>query len=113
MVLQDKSPAIYGDGEQTRDFTFIKDIIQANIIAAESDATGDINVGTGSNININTLAEAIIKIIGKDLRPIYRESRVGDIKNSLADISRARSIGYEPHYSLEDGLRETIREIVI
>ena len=107
-VLQDKPPVIYGDGNQTRDFTFIQDAIQANIIAAESNTTGVFNVGTGCNTTINALAEAIAKIIGRDLQPIYQEPRPGDIRHSLAEISRARAIGYEPRYSLEDGLRETI-----
>jgi len=108
-VWQDKSPIIYGDGEQTRDFTFIQDAIQANIVAAETDATGVFNVGTGGNTTINRLAEAIIRITGRDLQPIYQEPRAGDIRNSLADVSRAKAIGYEPKYSLEDGLQETIQ----
>jgi len=108
-VWQDKSPIIYGDGEQTRDFTFVQDAIQANIIAAESNATGVFNIGTGGNTTINALAKAIIKIIDRDLQPIYQEPRAGDVRDSLADISRARAIGYEPQYSLIDGLQETIR----
>jgi len=108
-VWQDKSPIIYGDGNQTRDFTFIQDAIQANIIAAESNATGVFNVGTGSNTTINGLAEAIIRIMDRDLQPIYQEPKAGDIRDSLSDISKARAIGYEPGYSLEEGLRETIR----
>ena len=75
----------------------------------ETDATGIFNVGTGGNTTINRLAEVIIKIMGRDLQPIYQEPRAGDIRNSLADVSRARAIGYEPKYSLEDGLQETIR----
>jgi UDP-glucose 4-epimerase len=106
--LQENPPIIYGDGNQTRDFTFIQDAIQANIIAAESNATGIFNIGTGSNATINGLAEVIVRIMGRDLQPIYQEPRVGDIRNSLADVSRARAIGYEPRYSLEDGLRETV-----
>ena len=108
-VSRGKPPIIYGDGNQTRDFTFIQDAIQANIIAAETNATGIFNVGTGDNTTINRLAEAIIKIMGKNLQPIYQEPRAGDIRDSLADISKARAIGYEPQYSLEDGLREIIR----
>jgi UDP-glucose 4-epimerase len=107
-VSQGKSPIIYGDGNQTRDFTFVQDIIQANIIAAETNATGIFNIGTGGNTTINALAEAIIKIMGKDLGLIYEEPRTGDIRDSLADISKAKAIGYKPRYSLEEGLRETI-----
>jgi len=108
-VRQDKPPIIYGDGNQTRDFTFIQDAVRANIIAAESDATGIFNIGTGGNTTINGLARAIIKIMGRDLQPIYQEPRAGDIRDSLANISKAKAIGYEPQYSLEDGLREAIR----
>jgi len=67
-VSQNKPPIIYGDGEQTRDFTFIKDVIQANIIGAESDACGVFNIGRGENITINDLAKTITRIMGKDLQ---------------------------------------------
>lgn len=106
---QNKPPIIFGDGNQTRDFTFIQDAIQANIIAAESNAPGIFNIGTGISSTIKEVAEAIGRITCKDLQPVYRKSRGGDIRDSLADISKARAIGYEPRYSLEDGLRETIR----
>ena len=108
-VRQDKPPIVYGDGEQTRDFTFVQDAVRANIIAAESNATGVFNIGTGGNTTINALAKAIIKIIDRDLQPIYQEPRAGDIRDSLAAISKAKAIGYEPRHSLEDGLGETIR----
>ncbi len=111
-MLHNKPPIIYGDGNQTRDFTFVQDVIQANIIAAESDATSAVNIGTGCKTSINGLAEAIASIMGRDLQPIHREPRVGDIRDSQADISRARVIGYEPRYNLKDGLRETVRRFV-
>jgi len=110
-VSQERPPIIYGDGEQTRDFTFIKDVIKANIIGAESDVSGVFNIGTGENSTLNDLAKTITHIIGKDLYPEYRPPRPGDIKHSLADISKARAIGYEPQYSLDNGLRETIRRL--
>ncbi len=110
-VSQDKPPIIYGDGEQTRDFTFVKDVIQANIIGAESDASGVFNIGRGENSTISDLAKTITRIIEKDLKSEYQPPRPGDIKHSLADISRARAIGYEPQYSLDSGLRETIRRL--
>jgi len=110
-LSQDKPPIIYGDGEQTRDFTFVKDVIQANIIGAESDACGVFNIGRGENITINDLAKTITRIMGKDLQSEYQPPRPGDVKHSLADISRARAIGYEPQYSLDKGLRETIQRL--
>jgi UDP-glucose 4-epimerase len=111
-VSEDKPPIIYGDGNQRRDFTYIEDAIQANIMAATSNTSGIFNVGTESNTTINGIAEAIIKIMDRDFQPIYQEPRVGDIRDSQASISKARTIGYEPQYSLEDGLRETIRRLM-
>jgi UDP-glucose 4-epimerase len=108
-ILQGKPPVIFGDGEQTRDFTFVKDAVAATILAAESDATGIFNIGTGNRVTINQLTEFILKVTGKDLKPLYQQSRSGDVRHSLADISRAKGFGYEPQYSLEDGLRETIK----
>jgi UDP-glucose 4-epimerase len=107
-LSQNKSPIIYGDGSQSRDFTFIKDVIQANIIAAESSATGIYNIGAGNRTSIDELAESIIWIMGKKTKPKYEEARAGDVKHSLADVSKARTIGYEPEYNLEEGLRDTI-----
>jgi UDP-glucose 4-epimerase len=89
--------------------TYVQDAVRANIIASESLITGVINVGTGYRTTINELAQNITKIVGKDLQPIYKKPRVGDIRDSLADITLAKSIGYSCRYSLEDGLRETIR----
>ncbi len=109
-ILGDKPPIIFSDGEQTRDFTFVKDAVDANILAAESNACGVFNIGRGENNTINDLVKSIASIMGRDLKSEYQPPRPGDIRHSLADISRARAIGYEPQYSLEDGLRETIRE---
>jgi UDP-glucose 4-epimerase len=108
-VFEGKPPIIFGDGEQTRDFTFIKDAVEANILAAKSDATGVFNIGTGERVTINHLAELTMKLIGNDIKPIHQEPRPGDIKHSLADISQAREFGYNPGCSLEDGLAQTIR----
>ena len=108
-ALQGNPPIIFGDGEQTRDFTFVKDVVAANILAAESsDASGIFNIGTGNRISVNDLAKLVIRLLGKDITPSYQEPRPGDIKHSLADISKARQIGYTPRYSLEQGLKETI-----
>jgi len=107
-VIDDKPPIIFGDGEQTRDFTFIIDVVEANILAAESEATGVFNIGRGQSISITRLAELIIELTGINLKCVHEEPRQGDIIHSLADISRARSFGYEPSYNLEEGLRKTI-----
>lgn len=108
-VLDDKPPVIYGDGLQTRDFVFIKDIVRANILAAESKETGVFNIGSGASVTITGLADRIITLLGKDIEPLYEEKRDGDIRQSFADISKAQAFGYEPEYSLEEGLRESIR----
>jgi len=101
-------PIIFGDGEQTRDFTFVRDVVEANILAAESDARGVFNIGRGEGISINRLAELIIGLVAQNIKPVHEEPRPEDIRHSLADISRAKSFGYRPEYSLEEGLRETI-----
>lgn len=108
-ALEGNPPIIFGDGEQTRDFTFVKDAVEATIQAAESDACGLFNIAQGESITINELARLVISIVGKNMEPVHQEPRPGDIRHSLADISRARAFGYEPRYSLEKGLRETIR----
>ena len=104
-------PVIFGDGEQSRDFTFIQDVVNANIRAAESDVNGVFNIGSGKNITINQLAELIIKLLQKDIRPVYDKPRLGDVKHTLADVSKAKLFGYEPACSLEDGLRKIINDL--
>jgi UDP-glucose 4-epimerase len=100
---------IYGDGSQTRDFTYIKDVIQANILAAESGATGIFNIAGGNRISIKDLALEIMRLCKKKQEIEYTEPRHGDIKHSYADISNAREkINYKPSYILSDGLKEVI-----
>lgn len=105
-----KPPVIFGDGEQTRDFVFVRDIVRANIMAAGSEVTGTFNIASGEAISVNKLAGVIIRLMGGNLQPVYREPRPGDIYHSLADISRAASFGYQPQYRLEDGLKRTVEE---
>ncbi len=107
-ILNGEPPIVFGDGEQTRDFTFIEDVVAANTLAVKDKATGVFNISTGQRITINKLAAIINDLTGKALKPIYQEPRAGDIKHSLADISRAKGIGYEPKYTLPVGLKETI-----
>ena len=109
-ISGDKPPVIYGDGLQTRDFTFVKDVVTANIRAMRSDATGVFNIASGSRITIKELAELAMKLMDKNLSVVLEEPRKGDVKHSLADISKAKAaFGYEPGYRLEKGLEETIR----
>lgn len=110
-ICRNLPPIIYGDGEQSRDFTFIEDVVQANVLAAEADsAKGVYNIGSGKSYTINRLAEIITNLLHKDLKPIHNEPRPGDPKHTLADVSKARSFGYEPKWTLEHGLSEVIKE---
>jgi UDP-glucose 4-epimerase len=108
-IMNDESPVIYGDGEQSRDFTFVKHVVEANIMACESNMTGVFNIAYGKRITINQLVSMINEILGKNIEPVYAEPISGDIKHSMADISKAKSIGYEPESDFNKELRETIR----
>ncbi|HEY41132.1 MAG TPA: SDR family oxidoreductase [Dehalococcoidia bacterium] len=108
-ISQGNQPVILGDGEQTRDFTFVRDVVAANILAMEKDLNGVFNIGGGRSIAINKLARLVIRLMGNNVEPVYEAARPGDVMHSLADISRAEACGYRPAYSLEEGLRETIR----
>jgi UDP-glucose 4-epimerase len=107
-LIAGEKPIIYGDGEQTRDFVYVKDVVKANILASRS-GTGIFNIASGKSTSLNSLAAIIAKIIGKKVDLSYETARPGDIRHSLADISRARSLDYFPDYSIEDGLKETIK----
>lgn len=108
-IQNDESPVIYGDGMQTRDFTFVSDVVQANIKAATSDAIGMFNVAGGKRISINHLAEHIAKTLKKNINPVYEDERPGDVKHSLADVTKAYlAFGYQPSYTIQKGLEETI-----
>jgi len=96
-LLAGELPIIYGDGEQTRDFTFVADVVQANIRAMESDARGVFNIACGRRVSLNTLASILMEITGTRCSPLYEAPRPGDIRDSLADITRAReAFGYVP-----------------
>jgi UDP-glucose 4-epimerase len=108
-VLKDKPPVVYGDGTQTRDFTFINDVVQANVRAMEATATGVFNAAGGKRITINDLAKTIMQLCQKEMDIVYEAARPGDIKHSLADSSKAKaSFGYAPQYDITKGLKETL-----
>ncbi len=111
-LINNKTAFLNGDGEQTRDFTFVTNAVQANIRAfftANNDAFGKVyNVAVGENISVKKLFSLLAEIAGKDVQPQHRPERPGDIKHSLADISQARNfLGYEPREKLKDGLTIT------
>ncbi|MCI0659478.1 MAG: SDR family oxidoreductase [Acidobacteria bacterium] len=110
-LLDGQPPVIFGDGEQSRDFTYVANVVDANLRAAEApEAPGKlINLGVGARTTLNQLLAQIQKIAGTDLKPKYEPSRAGDVRHSLADIKRAESIlGYLPAVDLAGGLRYTL-----
>ena len=110
LVLKNKPPVIFGDGLQTRDFTYINDVVNANILAMERKATGIFNIAGGKRITINNLVESIMDIQAVRIDPIYEAPRPGDIKHSFADISKAKNkIGYTPSFDIKNGLMATIK----
>ncbi|MBN1694196.1 SDR family oxidoreductase [candidate division WOR-3 bacterium] len=109
-ILKDKQPVIFGDGEQSRDFTYVENVVEANILAANSKVMGEIiNIASGERITINEVVHILNKFLNKKTEPVYKESRVGEVKHSLADISKAREkIGYFPKFKFIEGLRKTV-----
>jgi len=107
-ILNDENIEIYGDGEQTRDFTFISDAIEGNMLAMKSDTAGEVfNIGGGSRVSVNEVLEGIQKISGKAARIVYRDVQKGDVRHTLADTSKARKhLGYVPKIDLNTGLTE-------
>jgi nucleoside-diphosphate-sugar epimerase len=110
-ILNDTPPTIYGDGTQSRDFTYIDNVVEANLLAARAGQTrGEvINIACGDRITVNEIIELINKLLGKNVKPSYVPSRPGDVKHSLADIALARKvIGYKPVIEFREGLEKAI-----
>jgi UDP-glucose 4-epimerase len=107
-ALKNENLVIFGDGKQTRDFIYIKDVINACILAAER-GSGEFNIGSGIPTSINDLAKLIIELTNSKVKILYEKQREGDIINSLADISKANELlGFKPIYDIRTGLKETI-----
>jgi len=110
-LLEGRQPMVYGDGEQTRDFTYVANVVDGVLRACTApDASGEvINVATGGRISLNELLRTMNRIVGTDLTARYAEGRAGDVRDSQADISKARRLlGFEPIVQLEEGLRRTL-----
>ena len=110
-LLQGNSPVVYGDGEQTRDFTYIDNVVMAVLAACTAPrASGEvINVATGDRVSLNQLFQKLCAIINVEIEPIYESSRPGDVRDSLADCTKAKErLGYQPFVNFEDGLRLTV-----
>ncbi len=108
-LLEGEVPTIDGDGEQTRDFVYVKDVVRAFIQAMDRRAKGVYNIAGGKGISINELFRQVSSILGVDVKPLHGEPRPGDIRHSTADITRAKKyLEYEPEYDIRRGLEETI-----
>ena len=110
-ALNNSEAVVYGDGEQTRDFTFVENVVNANLLAATTRGAAGLvaNIGCGERYSLNQLLDVIGGILGRDVARRYEDDRSGDVKHSLADITRARErIGFEPSVGFEEGLRRTI-----
>ncbi|SRR6266849_263965 len=110
-VLKGERPIIFGDGEQTRDFTYIANVVQANLLAASSPAAIGyaINIGCGEQISLNTMLHIVEELLGITVDAEYREPRPGDVRNSRADISLAQHLlGYKPTIGFREGLAHTL-----
>ena len=110
-LLGGRPPTIHGDGEQTRDFTYIANVVDGVLRACEApNAAGEvINVATGVRISLNELLRVLNQLVGTNIQPIYKDPRAGDVRDSQADISKAKALlGYEPTVSLEEGLKRTL-----
>jgi nucleoside-diphosphate-sugar epimerase len=110
-LLSGRRPVIYGDGEQTRDFTFVANVVNGVLLACDApSAAGEmVNLATGGRVSLNDLVRTLNAIVGTSLAPIYRPERAGDVRHSQADISRASALlGYEAVVSFEEGLSRTV-----
>jgi UDP-glucose 4-epimerase len=113
-ALDHQKPPVFGDGEQTRDFCFIDNVVSANLLAASSAnklAGQTVNIACGERISLNTLLGLISEEVGQSVVADYKPSRPGDVRDSLADITAARQLlGYEPHVKVREGLKRTVAD---
>jgi len=110
-MLAGRRPTIYGDGRQSRDFTYVANVVRGNLLAADAPAAAGqtINVACGDEINLLQLVSAINRVLGTHLEPVHADPRPGDVRHSRADIARARQLlGYEPRIDFDEGLQRSI-----
>lgn len=110
-IFKNESPIIFGDGKQSRDFCFVKNVVHANLLAAKTEGLGGkiINVADGRQTTLLQLLTLLAELFDSDIKPTFQPARAGDVKESLADITLARKLlGYEPKFTLEEGLRATV-----
>jgi len=110
-LLDNEQPTIFGDGEQTRDYVFVKNVVQANLLACKAEkGFGEVfNIGTEKEISVNTILKLVNKGFGKDIKPIFAPAREGEMSRACADCTKAKKVlGYRVNYSFEHGLTQTI-----
>ncbi len=106
-ILNGETPTIFGNGEQTRDYVYVKDVVQANLLAING-KEGTYNIGTGIETSVNELVKMLEKVSGKKITPSYAPPRKGEVQRISLDFKKAKMLlGFQPKYSLEEGLRET------
>jgi nucleoside-diphosphate-sugar epimerase len=110
-ILKGERPVIYGDGEQSRDFTYVENVVAANLAASESDAAAgeSINIACGEGMTVNGLLRAVNEVLGTKVEAVFEPARPGDVKHSTADVRKAkRLLDFEPGVTFIDGLKKTI-----
>jgi len=110
-ILKDEPPTIYGDGEQSRDFTYVDNVVEANLLAVRAKHTAGevLNIACGEAVTVNKIIDMINEILGRNIKPIYTDPRPGDVKHSLADITAAEKLlGFKPIVDFKDGLKLAI-----
>jgi UDP-glucose 4-epimerase len=110
-ILQQRVPTIFGDGLQSRDFVYVRNVVDANLLAAERPGIGGrvFNVGTGRSFSLIEMLSALNQILGTNIQPRFEPARAGDVRESLADITLSRTLlGYEPRISFVEGLQQTV-----
>ncbi len=110
-ILEDEPPTVFGDGEQSRDFTYVDNVVEANLLAARVEHTAGevLNIACGQAVTVNETIDVINELLGKNIEPLYDAPRPGDVKHSLADITLAQQIiGYKPLISFKQGLQKAI-----
>jgi UDP-glucose 4-epimerase len=110
-MLAGQQPVVYGDGRQSRDFVFVGDVVQANLLAADAPAAAGLvlNIATGRSVDLLTLIEILNRLLGTSVQPRHDPPRAGDVRESMADILQARTLlAYEPQVRFEEGLRRSI-----
>ncbi len=117
MMARGERPTVYGDGSQSRDFTYVSNVVQANLLACQADAeqaSGEVfNIAYGRRVTINELVRVINELLGTEVVPVYSEPRLGDVRHSLANIGKARQyLGYNPETDFAAGLRQCIEFFV-